>query len=125
MINSRRELIIMDFGRLGLALGSSDERLTKTGIVLGTPAYMSPPEQLSGNAKDLGPRCDIYSLGVIMYELLTACRPFSGQEAVILGQSFSIQPAPFGASARPRCPDRGDLPKGDGEKARGTLPDDG
>ena len=92
MVNSRRELIIMDFG-LAWRLGSSDERLTKTGMVLGTPAYMSP-EQLSGNAADLGPRCDIYSLGVIMYELLTACRPFSGQEAVILGQILFIEPAP-------------------------------
>jgi hypothetical protein len=92
MVNSRRELIITDFG-LAWRLGSSDERLTKTGMVLGTPAYISP-EQLSGNAEDLGPRCDIYSLGVIMYELLTACRPFSGQEAVILGQILFIEPAP-------------------------------
>jgi serine/threonine protein kinase len=92
MVNSRRELIIMDFG-LAWRLGSSDERLTKAGMVLGTPAYMSP-EQLSGNAEVLGPRCDIYSLGVIMYELLTGCRPFSGQEAVILGQILFIEPAP-------------------------------
>jgi hypothetical protein len=92
MVNSRRELIIMDFG-LAWRVGSSDERLTKTGMVLGTPAYMSP-EQLSGSAEVLGPRCDIYSLGVIMYELLTACRPFAGQEAVILGQILFIEPAP-------------------------------
>ena len=92
MVNSRRELVIMDFG-LAWRIGSSDERLTKNGIVLGTPAYMSP-EQLSGNAEALGPRCDIYSLGVIMYELLTACRPFVGLEAVILGQILFIEPAP-------------------------------
>jgi serine/threonine protein kinase len=92
MVGARRELIIMDFG-LAWRLGSSDERLTKTGMVLGTPAYMSP-EQLSGSAEVLGPRCDIYSLGVIMYELLTACRPFAGQEAVILGQILFIEPAP-------------------------------
>jgi hypothetical protein len=52
------------------------------------------PEQLSGSAESIGPRCDIYSLGVIMYELLTACRPFVGQEAVILGQILFIEPAP-------------------------------
>jgi hypothetical protein len=92
MVNSRRELIIMDFG-LAWRVGSRDERLTKTGMVLGTPAYMSP-EQLSGNADVLGPRCDIYSLGVIMYELLTACRPFVGQEAVILGQILFIEAVP-------------------------------
>jgi serine/threonine protein kinase len=92
MVNSRRELVIMDFG-VAWRIGSSDERLTKNGIVLGTPAYMSP-EQFSGNAEVLGPRCDIYSLGVIMYELLTACRPFVGLEAVILGQILFIEPAP-------------------------------
>jgi pSer/pThr/pTyr-binding forkhead associated (FHA) protein len=92
MVNSRRELIIMDFG-LAWRLGSGGERLTKTGMVLGTPAYMSP-EQLSGSAEVLGPRCDIYSLGVILYELLTGCRPFAGQEAVILGQILFIEPAP-------------------------------
>jgi hypothetical protein len=92
MVNARRELIIMDFG-LAWRVGSGDERLTRTGMVLGTPAYISP-EQLSGGADVLGPRCDIYSLGVIMYELLTACRPFTGQEAVILGQILFIEPAP-------------------------------
>ncbi len=92
MVNSRRELVIMDFG-VAWRVGSSDERLTKNGIVLGTPAYMSP-EQFSGNAEALGPRCDIYGLGVIMYELLTACRPFVGPEAVILGQILFIEPAP-------------------------------
>jgi predicted Ser/Thr protein kinase len=92
MVNSRRELVIMDFG-LAWRLGGGEERLTRTGMVLGTPAYMSP-EQLSGNADVLGPRCDIYSLGVIMYELLTACRPFAGQEAVILGQILFIEAVP-------------------------------
>jgi serine/threonine protein kinase len=92
MVNSRRELIIMDFG-VAWRIGNSDERLTKTGMVLGTPAYISP-EQLSGHAEVLGPRCDIYSLGVIMYELLTSCRPFVGLEAVILGQILFIDPAP-------------------------------
>src|SRR5262249_45826091 len=75
MVNSRRELIIMDFGG-AWRIGSGDDRLTKTGVVLGTPAYISP-EQLSGRAEALGPRCDVYSLGVIMYELLTAFRPFA------------------------------------------------
>ena len=92
MVNSRHDLVIMDFG-VAWRIGSSDERLTKTGFFLGTPAYMSP-EQLSGRPEALGPRCDVYSLGVIMYELMTACRPFQGQEAVVLGQILFIEPAP-------------------------------
>jgi serine/threonine protein kinase len=52
------------------------------------------PEQLSGKSEALGPRCDVYSLGVIMYELLTACRPFQGPEAIIMGQILFVEPAP-------------------------------
>jgi len=92
MVNRLRELVIMDFG-LAWRIGSHDERLTKTGLVLGTPAYMSP-EQISGKEESLGPRCDIYSLGVIMYEMLTACRPFDGPEAVVLGQILYVEPVP-------------------------------
>ena len=92
MVSTRHEMVIMDFG-VAWRIGGSDERLTKTGLVLGTPAYMSP-EQLSGKAEALGPRCDIYSLGVIMYELLTTCRPFVGLEAVIMGQILFVEPAP-------------------------------
>src|SRR5262249_37740222 len=66
-------------------------RLTRIGLVLGTPAYMSP-EQLSGQVEDLGPRCDVYSLGVILYELLTGRCPFQGPEAVVLGQVLFVEP---------------------------------
>ena len=68
-----------------------DERLTRVGLVLGTPAYMSP-EQLSGHVENIGPGCDIYSLGVIVYELLTGRCPFEGPEAVVLGQVLFVEP---------------------------------
>ena len=71
---------ILDFGlaRIDRALVSEDEStlsLTKTGQVMGTPAYMSP-EQAEGKALDH--RTDIFSLGVIMYEAITGGRPFKG-----------------------------------------------
>lgn len=92
MVSSRRNLIIMDFG-LAWRIGLQDQRLTRVGLVLGTPAYM-PPEQVSGKVEALGPRCDIYSLGVIMYELLTGRVPFEGPETFVLGHILFVEPAP-------------------------------
>jgi serine/threonine protein kinase len=92
MVEARRNPVIMDFG-LAWKVGSEDARLTKTGAILGTPAYMSP-EQFSGDAAAIDPRCDIYSLGVIFYELLTARRPYEGSTAAVMGQILYRDPEP-------------------------------
>jgi serine/threonine protein kinase len=92
MVNDRGGLIIVDFG-LVWRIGTRSERLTRVGLVVGTPMYMSP-EQASGKVEDIGPGCDIYSLGVIMYELLTGHLPFEGTEALVLGQILFVEPPP-------------------------------
>ena len=92
MVNARGDLIIMDFG-LAWRIGAQNERLTRVGLVVGTPMYMSP-EQASGNVETIGPGCDIYSLGVIMYELLTGRVPFEGPEALVVGQILFVEPPP-------------------------------
>jgi len=69
--------VVMDFGLAKeRKAGTELQKLTATGIILGTPEFMSP-EQLRG--KPLDPRTDIYSLGLMTYEMLTGKLPFSGR----------------------------------------------
>ncbi len=68
---------LLDFGISKLSgTGEEDLQLTRTGTVMGTPYYMSP-EQVMGN-QELDVRSDVYSAGVILYEMLTGRRPFEG-----------------------------------------------
>jgi serine/threonine protein kinase len=87
----RKDVIVMDFG---LARGPrlQDARGTQSGVILGTPAYMSP-EQARGGSKDVGPVGDVFSLGVVLYELLTGARPFTGTASEVLGQILHVAPA--------------------------------
>lgn len=70
---------ITDFGLAKRLEGESD--LTATGQILGTPSYM-PPEQAQGDHQRVGPASDVYSLGAILYELLTGRPPFRAENAV-------------------------------------------
>jgi len=92
-IDPRGEPVIVDFG-LARRVEASDAALTHNGTLVGTPAYMAP-EQARGQASAIGPQSDIYSLGVILYELLTSRRPFRGEGALeVLGQVLTGQPDP-------------------------------
>jgi serine/threonine protein kinase len=88
MITAEGHAKVLDFGLATLeerALGPEDEtrtmepKLTQTGVVMGTVSYMSP-EQASANAVDH--RTDIFSLGVVLYEMLAGRRPFRGKSPV-------------------------------------------
>ncbi len=84
MIDKRGEPIVMDFGVACWFDDKTQTRLTQQGALVGTPAYMSP-EQVEGRTK-LGPASDIYSLGVVLYELLVGRCPFEGTVLNVISQ---------------------------------------
>ncbi|MEZ6185016.1 MAG: serine/threonine-protein kinase [Planctomycetota bacterium] len=83
---------VTDFG---LALidgeGSEVERLTQTGELMGTPAFM-PPEQADGDKARIGPLSDVYALGALLYYLVTGRAPFQGTHLQVLHQLFKKEP---------------------------------
>jgi serine/threonine protein kinase len=76
MVSSDNHVTIMDFGIVKEQVAPEGEALTRTGMVFGTPEYMAP-EQAQGKALP-GPTADLYSLGVVAYEMLTGEPPFKG-----------------------------------------------
>ncbi|MBW3597211.1 MAG: protein kinase, partial [Planctomycetes bacterium] len=98
-VTKRKHVVVMDFG---LVRDDSEARLTATGGVVGTPAYMSP-EQARGLTVDA--RTDVYAVGATLYSLLAGRPPFDGQRGVVFRQLVSgKRPLPLG-SLRPDLPE--------------------
>ena len=89
LVGERNAVKIIDFG---LAKATAHEGMTATGMLMGTPYYMSP-EQVRGRRVDAA--SDIYSLGALAYHLVTGRPPFSGENAIAVGFAhLSETPAP-------------------------------
>jgi serine/threonine-protein kinase len=89
--------VVSDFGIARAVAVAGTEPLTQTGMTVGTPAYMSP-EQAAGEP-ELDARSDIYSLGCVLYEMLTGAPPFAGRSAqAVLAQQRAQPPPPLRAT---------------------------
>jgi serine/threonine protein kinase len=87
LITPRGDCKVTDFGIAQLDTG----RLTQAGMMIGTPSYMSPEQYAGGN---IDARSDLFSAGVVLYEMLTGKCPFSGTSAAMMHQVINEMPSP-------------------------------
>ena len=103
MLTRDGNTLVADFG-IARALGAAGEdRLTETGLAIGTPAYMSP-EQAAGD-RGLDARTDIYSLAAVLYEMLAGEPPFTGATTQAMLVRRLTEPPPSVRSTRPNVPE--------------------
>jgi serine/threonine-protein kinase len=98
--------LVADFGIARNLGAGSEEKLTETGLVVGTPAYMSP-EQAAGD-KGLDARTDVYSLAAVLYEMLAGQPPFTGATTQAMLVRRLTEPPPSARSMRANLPESAD-----------------
>jgi eukaryotic-like serine/threonine-protein kinase len=94
--------VLLDFGIARAVAASGSDRLTRSGIAVGTSTYMSP-EQITA-LKEIDHRSDIYSLGCVLFECLAGRPPFTHRNEAVVLQLHLTQPAPDLQTLRPDTP---------------------
>jgi serine/threonine protein kinase len=104
MLKQMRRAVVMDFGIAKVASREKSAAVTQHGVVVGTPSYMAP-EQASDGADPVGPASDVYSLGAILYAMLTGRPPFEEKTALnTILKVISPEPPPPPSSLRSDVP---------------------
>jgi serine/threonine protein kinase len=101
--NGRETAKVVDFGIAKAVSDAPQDSLTRSGLVIGTPEYMSP-EQLLGDPVDA--RTDIYALGCILFQMLTGVRPFEAESRELMLRRRLHEPPPHVRDLRPELPRR-------------------
>ncbi len=102
LLETNGTAVVADFGIARAVSGVGDERLTKTGLTLGTPSYMSP-EQATAE-RQIDGRSDIYALGCVLYEMLAGMPPFTGPNAQAVTSRHIVDDPPSVTSIRRTVP---------------------
>jgi len=100
---TRRRVMVTDFGIAKAMTDAGSGNLTGTGVAIGTPTYMSP-EQAAGE-RDIDARSDLYSLGVVAYEMLLGRVPFKASTVPGILMKQITEPPPDIMVGRPECPE--------------------
>ena len=103
LLGDNGEAVLADFGIARAITAVAGDRLTSEGIAVGTPTYMSPEQ--AGAGRELDGRSDLYSLGVVLFEMLTGEPPFTGRTPRAVIAKHQAEPPPSLALLRPTVPD--------------------
>ena len=96
------QAIVADFGIARAVEAAGDQRLTGTGLAIGTPAYMSPEQWLGSG--EIDQRTDVYSLGCVLYEVISGQAPFEGRTPQALLAKHAAEAAPLLRTTDPSVP---------------------